>query len=104
LTYSFAEDWHAFGHLIATCLGVRIKPSGEFVSAGENNIPILLNAFERVLLKRLVTPSRFDLLDSATVIRSMDEIVASIAPIRRCAGRNIHPLHSCERGPWRGRV
>jgi hypothetical protein len=79
MTYSFAEDWRAFGYLIAACLGVRTKPSGEFVSAGENNVPILLNTSERVLLKRLVTPSRFDLLDSAAVIRSIDEIVASIA-------------------------
>ena len=78
-TYSFAEDWRALGHMIANCLGVRIKPSGECVSAGENNIPIVLNASERILLKRLVTPSRFDLLDSSAVMRSTDEIVASIA-------------------------
>jgi hypothetical protein len=79
MTYSFAEDWRALGHLIAASLGVRMKPSGEFISAGDNSFPIVLNASERVLLKRLVTPSRFDLLDSATVVRSIDEIVATIA-------------------------
>lgn len=78
-TYSFAEDWRSLGYTIADCLGIRIKQSGEFVSAGRTNVPIVLNASERVLLKRLVTPSRFDLLDSFGVIRSIDEIVASIA-------------------------
>jgi hypothetical protein len=78
-TYSFAEDWRALGHMIADCLGVKIKPSGEFVKAGALNVPFVLNASERALLKRLALPTRFDLLDAPAVARSIDEIVASIA-------------------------
>jgi len=55
--YSFAQDWHAFGHMIADCLGVRIKASGEFVSPGPVKLPIALNGSERALLKRLIFPT-----------------------------------------------
>jgi hypothetical protein len=78
-TYSFAEDWRAFGLMIAECLGVRIKASGEFVSSGPVKLPIALNGSERALLKRLTFPTRFDLLDAPAVVRSIDDIVANIA-------------------------
>jgi hypothetical protein len=58
---------------------VRIKASGEFVSAGEVNLPTVVNASERALLKRMTTPTRFDLVDASAVVRSIDEIVVSIA-------------------------
>ncbi len=77
-TYSFEEDWRAFGYMIADCLGARIKSSGEFASAGAVNLPITLNAAERALLKRMAVPTRFDVLDASSVARSIDEIVASI--------------------------
>lgn len=77
-TYSFAEDWRALGNAIADCLGVKIKPSGEVVSAADPQTLVVLNASERALLKRLTAPSRFDLVDMPSVARSIDEIVSSI--------------------------
>lgn len=78
-TYTFAEDWRAFGSMIAACLDVQIKPSGDIVPDSALHMPVVLNASERALLKRLTSPSRFDLVDAQSVVRSVDEIVASIA-------------------------
>ncbi len=78
-TYSFAEDWRALGQMICDCLGVRLEISGDFRSTHDANLPIVINTSERVLLKRMIAPTRFDLVDSSSVIRSIDAIVASIA-------------------------
>jgi hypothetical protein len=78
-TYSFAEDWRAFGLMIADCLGLRIKASGEIAHGTSSEALMLLNASEAALLKRLSVPSRFDLVDAASITRSIDDIVASIA-------------------------
>ena len=77
-TYSFAEDWRALGNMVAECLQIKIRPSGDMVSAGEANVPIVLNVSEKTLLKRLVMPTRLDYLDVASITRSIDDIVASI--------------------------
>ncbi len=34
-TYSFAEDWRALGNMVAECLQIKIRPSGDMISAGE---------------------------------------------------------------------
>jgi AAA domain len=78
-TYSFAEDWRALGHMIAECLGLAIKPSGEFIPIHGTEALMVLNAPEMALLKRLTFPSRFDLLDATAIGRSIDEIVSNIA-------------------------
>jgi hypothetical protein len=78
-TYSFAEDWRALGLLVAECLRIRMLTSGGFASAGEVNTPIMLNASERALLKRLIMPTRLDYLDSVSMARSIDDIIVSVA-------------------------
>jgi hypothetical protein len=79
LTYSFAEDWRAFGGVIAECLNVKLLPSGDLRSAGPENLPIVLNVSERTLIKRLIQPTRLDYLDAASITRTIDDIIASIA-------------------------
>jgi hypothetical protein len=77
-TYSFAEDWRAFGLMVADCLGLRIKASGEIAHGTSSEALMLLNASETALLKRLTIPSRYDLVDAPSITRSIDDIVASI--------------------------
>jgi hypothetical protein len=79
MTYSFAEDWHALGTLVAECFHVKVRRSGDMRSAGDENHPIILSVSERALLKRLVMPTRLDYLDSVSITRSIDDIIASIA-------------------------
>jgi DNA polymerase III delta prime subunit len=78
-TYSFAEDWRAFGTMVADGLGLKIKPSGEIAAASAAEALMVLNGAELALLMRLTAPSRYDLVDAASVTRSIDEIVSSIA-------------------------
>ena len=78
-TYSFAEDWRAVGLLIADCLNVVVQASGDVTSSSNAEASAVLNVSERVLLKRLVTPSRVDLLDAQSIMRSIDDIIASLA-------------------------
>lgn len=77
-SYSFAADWKALGSLIAGCLRIRILAAGDFASAGELNVPIILNASERALLKRLIMPTRLDYLDVVSISRSIDDIIATV--------------------------
>ena len=76
--YSFAEDWRALGKFAAYALDAVIRPSGEVQSAGRSEIPIVLNTSERVLLKRLFSPTRMESLDSVSIARSIDDIVADV--------------------------
>jgi AAA domain len=78
-SYSFQEDWRALGLAIAECLDITVKPSGDVEPMGRNEYPVLLNVSERVLLKRLIAPSRTDQLDAISIGRSIDDLVASIA-------------------------
>lgn len=77
--YSFAEDWRALGLLAATCLEVSIKRSGEVVPSGRSEFPITLGTAERVLLKRLVMPTRLDNLDSDSISRAIDDVIAEVS-------------------------
>ena len=76
--YSFAEDWRALGNLVAECLGVVAKSSGNVEPLEQTDRPINLGVSERLLLKRLIAPSRLDLLDADTIARSIDDIIAGI--------------------------
>ena len=79
LAYSFADDWRAFGVILADCLHVKILPSGDLRSTEAENISIVLNVSERALIKRLIQPTRLDYLDAVSITRSIDDIIASIA-------------------------
>lgn len=77
-TYSFAEDWRALGFLVADCLDAAVTKQGNIEAkagapAGD------LTVSERVLLKRLVSPTRMDQLDAASVGRAIDDLIASAA-------------------------
>lgn len=76
--YSFAEDWRALGMLAATCLGVSVKRSGEVVPSERSEFPINLGTAERILLKRLVMPTRLDNLDSDSISRAIDDVIAEV--------------------------
>ncbi|MGA3124371.1 MAG: AAA domain-containing protein [Polyangiaceae bacterium] len=76
--YSFAGDWRALGVLLAKALRVELKRSGEVAAASADDGPDLSIA-ERVLLKRLVAPSKLDAVDAPSVARAVEDILASIA-------------------------
>jgi len=78
-TYSFAEDCRAVGNLIADCLNVVVQASGDVVPSGSAEAPVVLDVSERVLMKRLVVPSRLDLLDAQSIVRSIDDIIANLS-------------------------
>jgi len=78
-SYSFAQDWHAIGLMIADCLDSIIKASGDVYPAGRNDPAIVLNVSERILLKRLVTPARMDQIDADSIGSAIDDLIASVA-------------------------
>ena len=73
--YSFAEDWRAFGRLVAQCLGATVRSSGEIVVKATDDAQITLSNSERALLRRLVAPTRLDNLDPTSIARAIDDIV-----------------------------
>ncbi len=76
--YSFAADWRALGELVADLLGVRLSASGELKPAKAGN-DADLSPPEVLLLRRLVYPGAAEVLDGASVTRSIDDINAEIA-------------------------
>ncbi|MER9944793.1 AAA domain-containing protein [Mesorhizobium sp. M0092] len=78
MKYSFEEDWKALGRLIGQMLDTGIRPSGELYSLGKLPAPISLSSSERVLLKRLAAPSRTDHLDSQSISRAIDDVIAEV--------------------------
>lgn len=74
---SFSEDWCALGRLVAECLGLLVNEAGELEPAGLRDMPDMSLA-ERSLLKRLVAPARLDLLDAASIIQSVDDLIVGI--------------------------
>lgn len=76
--YSFAEDWRALGHLSAELLDSSVLSTGEVITSEKSEPNLILSAAERGLLKRLVVPSRFELLDSVSITRAIDDIVAEV--------------------------
>ncbi|MGO9430302.1 AAA domain-containing protein [Rhodoblastus sp.] len=78
--YSFAADWRALGLVVAEGLDAEIKPSGDVQTSGKGGgSPIALYIPERVLIKRLVAPSRMDQLDANSISRAIDDLIATVA-------------------------
>jgi hypothetical protein len=78
-SYSFAADWRALGLVVAECLDAEIKSSGDVQASGKGGSSIALHVPERVLIKRLVAPSRMDQLDAESIGRAIDDLIASVA-------------------------
>lgn len=76
--YSFAEDWRSLGQLAAACLDSEVRPSGEVLPKGRTDTPIALSTAERVLLKRLVSPTRLDNLEARSISRAIDDIILEV--------------------------
>lgn len=76
--YSFASDWRSFGMVVSELLGVNFDKFGELIIGSDVN-GVGLTVSERILLKKLINPSRLDMLDSATIVQSIDNIVTSIS-------------------------
>lgn len=78
---SSEEDWKALGLLIARMLDTGIRPSGEAYPLGKIDPPISLSTSERILLKRLVLPSRTDNLEAESIARAIDDVIAEVGRI-----------------------
>lgn len=76
--YSFATDWQSLGLVVAGLLNVAINASGDVV-AGSDSSGIALTVSERILLRRLINPSRLDALDSASISRAIEDIITDVA-------------------------
>jgi hypothetical protein len=76
--YSFAQDWRELGKLWGKCLDVAVQRSGEVTPVGQSENPLTLSIAERVLLKRLITPTRLDNLDAVSISRSIDDLIADV--------------------------
>lgn len=76
--YSFSEDWKALGQLIGDCLEVEIRKSGDVLDKVSGDGAGALSTSERVLLKRLVRPTRFDNLEAASIGRTIDDMLLEI--------------------------
>jgi hypothetical protein len=76
--YSFSEDWKALGQLVADCLEVEIRKSGDVIDKayGEGAGPA--STSERTLLKRLIRPTRLDNLEAVSIGRAIDDILLEI--------------------------
>jgi hypothetical protein len=78
-SYSFAADWRALGLVVAECLDAEIKPSGDVQASGRAGSSTPLHVPERVMIKRLVAPSRMDQLDADSISRAIDDLIGSVA-------------------------
>jgi hypothetical protein len=56
-----------------------MKPSGDIISRGGADGPVVLSVFERILLKRLIALTRLDLLDVHAITRSIDDVISNLA-------------------------
>lgn len=77
-SYSFAEDWRALGLVAIECLDMEVRASSEIVPRGGSEVPISLQIPERVLLKRLIAPTRMDQLDADSITRTIDDLLTSV--------------------------
>ncbi|MBS0546111.1 MAG: DNA helicase [Proteobacteria bacterium] len=78
-SYSFAQDWHALGLVALECLDLEARASGEILPRRGSEVPVNLQVAERVLLKRLIAPARMDQLDADSIIRTIDDLLTSVA-------------------------
>jgi len=80
--YSFEGDWKALGHLVAWALGAALTEAGDVsITPDSVEVPVFSHG-ERQLLRRLVAPAPTESLDSASITRAIDDLIASLARSR----------------------
>ena len=77
LAHSFVGDWRSLGILVLELFGAAITDAGEFEPL-QPAAEVDLTLPERQLLRRLVLPTRLDLLDSDAICQSIDDLVVGI--------------------------
>ena len=77
LAHSFAGDWRSLGLLVLELLGAAITDAGEFEPM-QPAAEVDLALPERQLLKRLILPTRLDLLDADAICQSIDDLLVGI--------------------------
>jgi hypothetical protein len=77
-SYAFAEDWRCLGRMIADCLGLIASDAGRLTQKPERDAAGFLSNGERRLLKRLLTPTRADLLDAEALSRAIDDLLVQL--------------------------
>jgi hypothetical protein len=73
--YSFATDWQAFGRMTSDLLGLVINEDGGVHPSQQGPEP---TPGEIALVRRLVSPSRSELLEASNVARSIEDIIAEL--------------------------
>jgi hypothetical protein len=76
--YSFDGDWRALGHLVAWALGLSLTNAGDILGGDVDEVPVLKQS-ELLLLRRLVAPTAIEAVDSPTITRAIDDLLASFA-------------------------
>jgi hypothetical protein len=76
--YDFADDWRRLGHFIAQTLDLTLSAAGD-VSKDTSNGGYAASRSEALLLRRLVAPAPHELVDAASVIGAIDDVVASLS-------------------------
>ena len=91
-TYSFAEDWRCLELMILELLGLTVRNGDGFVSEeGRPAIDASLSAAERQLLRRLVTPARFDQLDARSIGEAIEDLLLTLTRASVTRGREPGP-------------
>ena len=57
---------------------MEVRASSEIVPRRGSEVPISLQIPERVLLKRLIAPTRMDQLDADSITRTIDDLLTSV--------------------------
>lgn len=78
-TYSFEGDWRALGQLVGWLLGVVLTQAGDVRQDEAAEGGALLGQGERQLIRRLVAPASTESLDAPALVRTIDDLVVSLA-------------------------
>jgi len=87
--YSFEGDWRSLGQFVAWSFGVTLTQSGDILQDEDPDALSLLGHGERQLVRRLVAPTTTESLDAASLTRTIDDLVVSLA---RSAAAGAAPL------------
>lgn len=74
---SFASDWKALGDLILQCVGATIDQDGRIVEQAVDRFTDL-SVSERKFIAKLISPSSAELLELASCMRAIENIILSI--------------------------
>jgi hypothetical protein len=77
--YSFEGDWRALGHLAAWTLKLPLTGAGDVVVGADDSAALVLKQGELVLLRRLVAPTVTESIDAPSIVRAIDDLLASFA-------------------------